>query len=237
MTPSPRCRRNACRSTSSTTPIPPHPGTSSAATAASSICVDQFDPQFFGISPARRRAWTRSIGCCSRWPGRRSEHAGQCPRSASPAAATGVFVGIGTIDYADLQRAHAADRSVIDAYHGTGRRPQHRGEPALLPVRPARAEPGARHRLLVVAGRRAPGLPQPARPARRRGAGGRRERDPDAGAHGRRSPRPGMMAPGGPVRKPSTPAPTATSAPRAPAWWCSSRSSGAGRERGPRCTR
>lgn len=34
--------------------------------------VDAFDADFFGITPARPWRWIRSIGCCSRWPGRRS---------------------------------------------------------------------------------------------------------------------------------------------------------------------
>ena len=61
-------------------------------------------------------AWTRSSGCCSRWPGRRSSTPAS-RRTASPAAATGVFVGIGSNDYvAQLCRS----RRSVDAYVGTG---------------------------------------------------------------------------------------------------------------------
>ena len=44
----------------------------------------------------------------------------------------------------------------------TGNCGEHRGEPALVLLRLPGAEPGGRHRLLVVAGGRPPGLPEPA---------------------------------------------------------------------------
>ena len=62
---------------------------------------------------ARRRAWTRSSGCCSRSPGRRSRTRGQA-RERAAGQPTGVFVGITHHDYADL----IASSSTIAARSG-----------------------------------------------------------------------------------------------------------------------
>ena len=43
--------------------------------------VDQFDAEFFGISRARRRSWTRNKGCSSRSPGKPWKTPGKLPAS------------------------------------------------------------------------------------------------------------------------------------------------------------
>ena len=53
----------------------------------------------------------------------------------------------------------------IDAYCGLGTGAERRRRPAVLRARPAGAEPGGRHRVLVVAGRGPPRVPEPARRA------------------------------------------------------------------------
>ena len=111
---------------------------------------------------ARRRAWTRSSGCCSRSRGRRSRTPGTRP-TASTGSRTGVFVGICNRDYDQMvmrQDPRRARRLRRDR-----RRAQRRGRPRRLRARAAAAEPGHRHRLLVVARRRPPRVPEPARPA------------------------------------------------------------------------
>ena len=62
-------------------------------------------------------AWTRSSGCCWRWPGRRWSTPGQ-PPTGSAGSRAGVFVGICTSDYAQLLPSHGGQ--AVDAYCGTG---------------------------------------------------------------------------------------------------------------------
>ncbi len=93
-----------------------------------------------------------------RLPGALGHRPGQLAGSA-----TGVFVGISSLDFARL--APPARRRALGLSTGTGTAAVDCRQPAVLRARPARAEPGGRHRLLVVAGRRAPGLPEPARAA------------------------------------------------------------------------
>ena len=96
-------------------------------------------------------------------------------------------------------RPHPArgDRRHVSTPTSAPERAQHRGQPALVPPRPARAEHGRRHRLLLVAGGGPPRLPEPAR--RRVRAGARRRRQPDPVARARRSPSPrrALLAPDG----------------------------------------
>ena len=87
---------------------------------------------------ARRRAWTRSSGCCWRSRGRRSRTPA-CAPDRSPAAATGVFVGMSSERLLPAACATAAGRR-LDAYTRVGQRAQHRGGPAVVRARPARAE-------------------------------------------------------------------------------------------------
>ena len=83
---SPRCRAIAGTSMPCTTPTPtrrarwPLAGAASCRASMASIRTSSASRR------ARRRAWTRSSGCCWRWRGRRSRTL-RFPPSASPAAA------------------------------------------------------------------------------------------------------------------------------------------------------
>ena len=79
---------------------------------------------------------------------------------------------------ATIAAGQFADPTGTRRLHEHRHRAQHRRRPALLPARTAGAERRGRHRLLVVARRGAPGLPEPARRRVRPGAGRRREPDP-----------------------------------------------------------
>ena len=85
----------------------------------------------------------------------------------------------------------------IDAYLDIGHRAQHRGGPAVVRARPAGPEPGDRHRLLLVAGRRPPRLPEPARRRVRLALAGGVNLDSVAGALRSRCPQARMLAPDG----------------------------------------
>ena len=86
----------------------------------------------------------------------------------------GVFVGISSNDYG--QPSDWATQSSIDAYAGTGSALSIAANRLSYFLDLARPEPGRRHRLLLVAGRRASGLSEPAaRGECDAGAGGRRE--------------------------------------------------------------
>ena len=100
---------------------------------------------------------------------------------------------------------------------------QHRRQPDLVPARPPRPEPGRRHRLLVVAGGRPPRVPEPARGECDLALAGGVNLILSPELDHRTSPRPACWLPTGAAR-PSTPRPTATSAARAAASWCSSAS-------------
>ncbi len=77
---------------------------------------DQFDAAFFGISPREAASLDPQQRLLLEVSWEALENAGQPPRSLQHLA-TGVFVGIGTNDYARLQ--HGALNN-LDAYHATG---------------------------------------------------------------------------------------------------------------------
>ena len=111
----------------------------------------------------RPRRWTRSSGSCSSSPGRRSR---------TPASRPAVLFG------EPGRRLPRRDRrrlfTIADRQRCRRDRPSHRHRPAprpdrqpdLLHARPDRAEPDRRRGPVVVAGRRSPGLREPARAAR-----------------------------------------------------------------------
>jgi len=80
--------------------------------------VDQFDADFFGISPREATTMDPQQRLLLEVAWQTLEHAGQ-PIDRLNGSATGVFVGLSTNDYAQLQLQHG-DPSDIDVYFGTG---------------------------------------------------------------------------------------------------------------------
>jgi acyl transferase domain-containing protein len=80
--------------------------------------VDQFDPLFFGISPREAVSMDPQHRLLLQVGWEALERAGQAP-SQLVGSRTGVFVGIGQMDYAQLQ-LNSSDTKSISAYDGTG---------------------------------------------------------------------------------------------------------------------
>ena len=80
--------------------------------------VDEFDPEFFGISPREARHMDPQHRLLLEVSWEALEHAGQ-PADRLAGSRTGVFIGIGTYDYATWQTVHLSHAS-INAYSGTG---------------------------------------------------------------------------------------------------------------------
>ena len=89
------------------------------------------------------------------------EDAGIAGRRGCAGTPTGVFVGISTNDYcsSDAPRRRARD---IDAYIGAGNAPSVAAGRLSYVLGLQGPSHGGRHRLLVVAGRGPPGVPEPA---------------------------------------------------------------------------
>lgn len=80
--------------------------------------VDAFDAPFFGISPREAITMDPQQRLLLEVAWEALEHAGIAPQSLA-GTKTGVFLGIGTTDYAQLM-AHGGDLARIDSYYGTG---------------------------------------------------------------------------------------------------------------------
>ena len=182
-----------------------------------------------GSRRARRRRWTRSSGWrwSSSWEA--LEDAGIAPDALARQPDR------------RLRRRHRERLRRARAARGRrrGRPPdvhrhaaQHHRQPRVVRARPARAEPDGRHRTVVVARRRPPGLPEPALRRVDARAGGRRAAEPRPAARAGRCPSSARCRPTGAASR-STPGPTGSSAARAAASSCSSRSSA----RSPTATR
>ena len=80
--------------------------------------IDQFDPQFFGISPREAISLDPQQRLLLEVSWEALENAGQAPDQLQ-GSRTGVFVGIGHNDYAQMQLLQCSPRQ-IDVYMGTG---------------------------------------------------------------------------------------------------------------------
>ncbi|MEO0488107.1 MAG: polyketide synthase, partial [Cyanobacteria bacterium J06659_2] len=80
--------------------------------------VDQFDPDFFGISPREALHMDPQQRLLLEVSWEALERSGHAPKSLV-GSRTGVYVAIGTNDYANLQ-TRANDLSGVDAYTGSG---------------------------------------------------------------------------------------------------------------------
>ena len=99
----------------------PDPGRRARCTrdgAASSTASRSSTRPSSGSRRAKPRAWTRSSGCCSRWPGRRSRTRAS-RRRRSPAAGPACSSGMATDDFSQVQ-LRCGDTRTIDAYSFTG---------------------------------------------------------------------------------------------------------------------
>ena len=127
--------------------------------------ADAFDNDFFGITPREAEAMDPQQRLLLQTAWRALENATLDPRGQA-GSNTGVFVGVMANEWAHL---HMRDYRAITA-QPVRQRLFHDRQPAVLPTRPQGPEPGGRHRMLVVAGRRASG---------RAGAADRRMRPSD----------------------------------------------------------
>ena len=80
--------------------------------------IDQFDPEFFNISPREAVSMDPQQRLLLEVAWEALERAGQAPDRLNESA-TGVFVGLSTNDYAQIQLMHG-DAADIDVYFGTG---------------------------------------------------------------------------------------------------------------------
>ena len=165
-------------------PDPDAPGEDDQPLARFWIRSTNSTPSSSASPRARRGAWTRSSGCCWKWPGRRSSTP-TCRRTAWPAVPPASLSASAATTTPSSSRWTTR---AIDAYVALGNCAQHRRQPAVLPAGSARPERRGRYRLLILAGGGAPGLPEPARARVRPGPRRRRQPDPVAGRDDRSFP-------------------------------------------------
>ncbi|MBR8834204.1 MAG: amino acid adenylation domain-containing protein [Stigonema ocellatum SAG 48.90 = DSM 106950] len=80
--------------------------------------IDQFDPQFFGISPREAVTMAPQQRLLLEVSWEALENAGVNPKKLA-GSRTGIFVGIGPVDYVKL-RSNTGESTSISAYDGTG---------------------------------------------------------------------------------------------------------------------
>ena len=132
------------------------PGKIHVAHASALDSVDQFDPEFFGITPREARSMDPQQRLLLEVTWEALERSGHAP-SQLFGTKTGIYIGISTNDYG--MAMNKADPATLDALY-TGHRQclLHCLRKGVLRFGTARSEPRDRHRLFFVARRRASGV-------------------------------------------------------------------------------
>ena len=188
--------------------------------AVSSTTSISFEPAFFGISPREAAGARPAAAPAARsrlGSARRRRHRARSARRQPHRRLRRHHVAPTTAQRIDVRRS-GAQRHLLGHRH----RAERRRRPHLVHARPARAVHGGRHRLLVVARRDPPRLPEPAQRRERPGARRRRQRDPRTRAVRADLASGACCRPTAAARR-STRAPTASCAAKAAAWSCSKR--------------
>ena len=129
--------------------------------------IDRFDAAFFGFRRAKRRSWIRSTGCSSSAPGRRSRTPACDPTPTRLDRRLRRLGASSTLLRCNLVPHHECRGQVgrLQLDDSATTRIDSLATTRLLQAEPARPEHHGADRLLDLAGRGAPGLPEPARSA------------------------------------------------------------------------